>query len=467
MRTLFIPILCVATLALCASDSPPTSEDLLKKLSAAGEPYVEEEIKQTVLAVKQVKEMMDKREENHRHLMDALRHGSVKKRGATQLAKETEQKLKEVEQQCQDSIKASFRECRPCLEESCKSFYTSTCRRGFTSFSFKVEEFFRKMATQLEGTEHVYNPNQEDLDKPPSADNRVVEEEIDLELSQAESAFGQLLSEIGLLYDHTILLAGRVPRVFGRSFLASLTSDLQLSSPSAARDGSDAGFFKSLGLDHIVHSAYGFGKEVLEEFGSMVTGVFGETHGAQEHFQPSGRDAGSLSASDQPPSGYLCRQLRRQASECFQLQNLCETCQEDLIKECPSVQHVHSEMDEMQMLLNASSQQYEQRLQLVQRHTADTQRWLSNMQDKYDWVSLLSNSTGSPTSTFKVIAVNLQHQVRSNKPTGDRSVSVSILDSAPITLQVPPDLGVDDPAFIQYVAQEGLAHLKQLIRGKN
>lgn len=49
-------------------------------LSAAGEQYVDEELKGTLLRVKQVKEMMEKKEEKHRHLMDALRHSSEKKK---------------------------------------------------------------------------------------------------------------------------------------------------------------------------------------------------------------------------------------------------------------------------------------------------------------------------------------------------------------------------------------------------
>lgn len=50
------------------------------ELSEAGEQYVDEEIKRALLGVKQVKELMEKREEKHRHLMDGLRHGSDKKK---------------------------------------------------------------------------------------------------------------------------------------------------------------------------------------------------------------------------------------------------------------------------------------------------------------------------------------------------------------------------------------------------
>lgn len=49
------------------------------ELSAEGEQYVDEEIKRALLGVKRVKEMMEKKEEKHRHLMDALRHSSDKK----------------------------------------------------------------------------------------------------------------------------------------------------------------------------------------------------------------------------------------------------------------------------------------------------------------------------------------------------------------------------------------------------
>lgn len=72
---------------------------------------------------------------------------------------------------------------------------------------------------------------------------------------------------------------------------------------------------------------------------------------------------------------------------------------------CPSVQQLHSEMEEMYMLLNASRQQYDARLQLVHRHTADAQRWLSSMHDKYGWVSQLSNSTVGQRGVFAVIEV--------------------------------------------------------------
>uniref|UniRef100_A0A3B4TYD7 Clusterin n=1 Tax=Seriola dumerili TaxID=41447 RepID=A0A3B4TYD7_SERDU len=432
MRGLLVQILCVALseVVLCAADPSPLSEDALQKLSAAGERYVDEEIKRALLGVKQVKEVMEKKEEKHRHLMDALRHSSDKKT----LARETEQKLEEAEQQCQDLTKSSFEECRPCLEDTCKAFYTSTCRRGFASFSFKVRSQHIPFITNAGWTSSPQN--------------------------RAEASFGQLLSNISLLYNQSLTLVKKMQQRFGHSFFAAFTAEIQPSTLSGVQDDSTAGFLATAGLDHILDSVYDFGRNVLEEFSSTVTDVFEEIHEAEESFQPSSR--GSLTILGQSQSRYMCRRLRRQASECWQLQDLCETCKDYLLKECPSVQQLHSEMEEMYMLLNASRQQYDDRLQLVQRHTADTQRWLSSMDDKYGWVSQLSNSTAvSHNFAFQVIPQEQMKNIRS-KP--DSSVVVTILDSAPFTVLVPADLEADDPAFIQYAAQEALTLHKQEIR---
>lgn len=79
------------------------------------------------------------------------------------------------------------------------------------------------------------------------------------------------------------------------------------------------------------------------------------------------------------------------------------------LSECPHVQQLHAEMEEMQTLLNASRLQYNDRLLLVQRHTADTQRWLTSMQDKYAWVTQLLSTTVDPSSTFTVITVRFNY----------------------------------------------------------
>uniref|UniRef100_A0A672G5P7 Clusterin n=1 Tax=Salarias fasciatus TaxID=181472 RepID=A0A672G5P7_SALFA len=405
-------------------------------LSAAGQRYIDEEIKQSLLGVMQVKEKMEGREEKHRHLMDAAH-----------LAKETEGKLKEAEKHCQDLSRSSFEKCRPCLEDSCRGFYTSTCRRGFASFSSKMEDFFRKMSLQLEAKE---------------PDKRLTEDGDDLELQQAEASFSQLQSNVSVLYNGSVALIRKTQQVSDRSFLAAFAAEPQISSHSTTQGGLRAFLFRSAGLDRILDSVYDFGKNVLEDFSSTVAEVYEGIQEAEESVQQS--TSGLLSAW-QYSSGNLCRQLRRQVSECWQLQGFCEACEDRLLKECSGVQQLYAELEQMSMLLNASRQQYGERLQLVRRHTADTRRWLGLVDDEHGWVSQLPGSTAEPTSSFRVITVNPQQQTMGNRSGADTSVVVSIFDSSPLTISVPADLDVDEPAFIHFVAEEALATLKHQMRG--
>uniref|UniRef100_A0A3Q2QLI0 Clusterin n=1 Tax=Fundulus heteroclitus TaxID=8078 RepID=A0A3Q2QLI0_FUNHE len=400
--------------------------------SAAGERYVNEGMNKCLTRVKQVKEKMEKEEEKHKNLMEALRHSGDKKR----LARETEQKLEEAERQCRDLTKSFFVECRPCLEDSCKAFFTSTCRRGYASFTFKATE-------------------QKNSDQSFSAENQIKEDKTDMELLQAEASFAQMLSNISDLYDDSMALAKRMHHVLGPSFF-----ELQPSSLSAPQDGS--GFFKSLGLDHMFHSAIAFGRDVMEEFSSTVEDVFGEIQEADEYFHHSNRGIRLLLDESFLLIGYLCRALRRQASECWQLQSLCETCRNNLITECPHLQQLHSEMEEMHTLLNASRLQYDNRLHFVHRHTADTLRWFSDTRDECGWLNWMADVSGLQDNIFRVIKVCL-----TDSTGADSSVVVSILDLAPLTVLVPADLMVEDPAFVQYIAQEALTQYKQQIKGNH
>ncbi|XP_077952100.1 clusterin-like protein 1 isoform X2 [Gasterosteus aculeatus] len=449
MRKLLLHILCIAEVLLGAAEPPPLSEDALEKLSAAGEQCVDEEIKRALLGVKQVMETMEKREERHRGLVEALRRSSDKRK----LVRDTEQRLEEAEQQCHYLIKLSFNECQPCLEDTCKAFYASTCRRGFASFSFKVEEFFRNMAARLEAPERVYNRNEENAGRADAPDDGG-----DPELLQADASFGRLLSAAGLLYNQSAALVQRRQQALGGSFLEAFSAEVRPGSPSSMRGG--GGFFGALGLDHVLESVSDFGRNVLEGLSSKVADVFGERQEEETDFRQPDAGAGPL-----PQSRYLCRGLRRQASDCWQLQSLCEKCEDYLIKECPGVRQLHSETEEMHMLFNATRQQYDERLQLVRRHAEDTQAWLGSMDDKYGWVRHLPDGAGGPRALFSVITVNAQQQLKDMRPKVDSSVVVTILDSGPVTVSVPSGLEVDEPTFIQYVAQEALALRKQQISG--
>ncbi|TNM96552.1 hypothetical protein fugu_016213 [Takifugu bimaculatus] len=351
MRRLPVHLLFVSELLVCTATPAELSEDTLKQLSAAGRQYVVEEIQ---LALQGMKHMKEKTEENHKHLMEALTHSYEKKMGVMQLVQETQQKLEEAEQQCGDLTKSFFSECQPCLEETCKAFYTSACRRGFMSFSANLPPW--NMSRTME--ERVWCA----LTPPGNQANAA-----ELELLQADASFNLLLTRISLLHDRSALLLADVQQSSWKSFLTEFHTELR---PGPARKVESPPGSWANDLDQHPVSVFNFGQNVA---------ATEEVREPKDYLQHTSRESSTFGPSQ---NKYLCRRLRKRASECWRLQSLCEACEENLLKVCPSVRPLQSEMEEMIMLLKASRQQHADRLLLVQRHTEDTQRWLSNMADQ-------------------------------------------------------------------------------------
>lgn len=79
--------------------------------------------------------------------------------------------------------------------------------------------------------------------------------------------------------------------------------------------------------------------------------------------------------------------------------------------ECPNVRELHIELDEASQLLEASNQQYEEVLGIVQRHTDDTISWLSDMASDFGWVTELANNNTTPESIFSIATVSHQENI--------------------------------------------------------
>ncbi|XP_010767097.1 clusterin-like protein 1 [Notothenia coriiceps] len=159
----------------------------------------------------------------------------------------------------------------------------------------------------------------------------------------------------------------------------------------------------------------------------------------------------------------LCRDLRKQTSECWQLQSQCEACQGALLTECPSVRDLHVELDEASQMLDVSTEQYDEILSIVHHHTDETVKWLSNMAADISWVAQSVNSN-TPENFFSVNVVAPNTQDEQNESETETKVEVNILNSPPIIFSVPGELKLRGPAFIQYVTQEALSKYKEMLR---
>ncbi|PWA25184.1 hypothetical protein CCH79_00005472 [Gambusia affinis] len=432
--TTLVAASCVLSLA-DADQMNVFSEDILKrklaKLSEDGEKLVNEEMKRALYGVKQMRE------------------------GAAQLAKDVSEKLEEAEEQCKDSLQSEWEECRPCLEDACKTFYTSTCRRGFASFRSKVESFFQRVSRRFGPRERPLEAGDILMNQSP--------DELEPDVVQIENSFKRVMSKVGTLVNCSITLVSRMSsRLDGVLQKAFLNNSNELSEESASDSyypGRDSGFLQGVGLEEVLESFFDFGKSVVEEFGAVVTQVFDDIHQTVE--EETKKEIKSFPRFLQDRK--LCKDLRRQTSECWQLQNKCETCQGALLTECTSVRELHVELDEISELLDVSKQQYDEILSIVQRHTDETVKWLTNMAAEFSWVAQAVSNSSTPQNVFRITMVAPESHEEQNMSATETKVEVNVLNSPPLTLNIPGELELHDPAFIQYVAQEALDKYKEMV----
>ncbi|XP_048111550.1 clusterin-like protein 1 isoform X1 [Alosa alosa] len=457
MRALAVSLVLLASLGVlhCARDGSTVgiSEETLKQLSVEGERYVDEAVRKALYGVKQMKDIMAKNEEKHEHLMKSLKHTNDKKKGAEELVDEMEHKLGEMEKQCRDSVQTFWEECRPCLEDACKAFYTSTCRRSFSAFANRVGNFFHRVTTR-------YNPRDSEQQL---GQNRTVEGS-EQDVVRIEDSFSSLLSKVGTLVGRCVVLTSRMHQRLDSTLRRTFDPELQgreaeIVLPSPDED-LDSGFLKGVGLEEVMESFFDFGRSVVEEFGAVLTQVFDDISDAVEEERKREKELFPRFLQNRK----LCRALRRQSSECWQLQHKCESCQGSVLSDCPNVRELHIELGEASELLEVSKQQYEEVLDIVQRHTDDTVSWLSNMATEFDWVAELANNNSAPENIFSITTVETHNDEGDNAPGGNTKVEVTILNSPKLTLTVPGELELQDPAFVQYVAEEALGLYKQRAR---
>ncbi|KAK9538679.1 hypothetical protein VZT92_003836 [Zoarces viviparus] len=459
MKLLLGLVVLVATLAVLysAPEDRPTgvSKDTLTQLSLDGEKLVDEEVRRALYGVKQMREVMWRNKQKHEHLMKSLRHSSAKKKEADQLAQEVTEKLEEEEDQCKESLQSEWVECRPCLEDACKTFYTSTCRRGFGIFQAKVENLFHRVSRR-------FGPREPRTDAGDILVNQGPDDS-DTEVDRIEDSFNRLTGRVGLLVSRSVALVSRMrsrlDEVLQRAFLNDsdvLTEEADAAELSDA--GRDSGFLQGVGLEEVLDSFFDFGKSVVEEFGAVVTQAFDDIHVAVEEKKKKVRESFPRFLQNRK----LCRDLRKQTSECWQLQSQCEACQGPLLTECPSVRELHMELDEVSQLLDVSKEQYDEILSIVRRHADETVNWLSNMAAEFSWVAQNVINSSIPENIFRITTVAPKSHDEQNET--ETRVEVNILNSPPLLLSVPGELELRDPAFIQYVAQEALNKYKEMFR---
>uniref|UniRef100_A0A3B5ML85 Clusterin-like protein 1 n=1 Tax=Xiphophorus couchianus TaxID=32473 RepID=A0A3B5ML85_9TELE len=373
-----------------------TCSFFVSELSEDGEKLVNEEMKRALYGVKQMREVMWRNEQKHEHLMNSLKHSSDKKKGAAQLAKDVSEKLEEAEEQCKDSLQSEWEECRPCLEDACKTFYTSTCRRGFASFHSKVESFFQRVSRR-------FGPRERPLEAGDILVNQSPDES-EPDVVQIENSFKRVMSKVGTLVNCSIALVSRMSsRLDGVLQKAFLNNTNELSEESASDPyypGRDSGFLHGVGLEEVLESFFDFGKSVVEEFGAVVTQVFDDIHQTVEEETKKGNS--SLFTLDKKLPSLPAEQEAVQRPSQADIRVLAAS------EQCTGVRELHVELDEISQLLDISKQQYDEILSIVQHHTDETVKWLTNMAAEFSWVAQAVSNSSTPQNVFRITMVSRQ-----------------------------------------------------------
>ncbi|XP_007107906.1 clusterin-like protein 1 [Physeter macrocephalus] len=427
----------------------------LKGFSKAGKIDIDEEVKKALTGMKQMKILMERREEEHSNLMRTLKKCREEKQEALKLMNEVQEHLEEEERLCQVSLTGSWDECKSCLESNCMRFYT-TCQNSWSSMKNKLEHFFRKIYQFL-------FPFHEDNEKDLPIGEKFVEE--DAQLTQIENMFSQLTVDVGFLYNRSFDVFKQMQQEFDQAFQSYFMSDTDFMEPYffpafSKEPAKKAHPVQSWDIPSFFQLFCNFSLSIYQSVSATVT----EMLKAIEDLSKQDKDSahGGLSRTALPVRGRgLCGELRQNSSECFQFHARCQKCQDYLQEDCPDVPKLYTKVDEALELVNISNQQYAQVLQMTQHHLEDTTYLMEKMREQFGWVTELANQTLGTENIFNFIKV-VPGVREGNFPKQDVTMrDVSILPSPNFTLTITHEESAESSNFISYMLAKAVQHFKE------
>ncbi|MBZ3887171.1 Clusterin-like protein 1 [Sciurus carolinensis] len=396
------------------------SNQVSASFSEAGEIDVDGEVKKALIGIKQMKIMMERREEEHTKLMKTLKKCKEEKQEAVKLMNEVQEHLEEEERICQASLADSWNECRSCLERNCMRFY-ATCQPGWSSVKNTIEQFFRKIYQFL----FPLRDDDEDSHLPHS--ERHMQE--DAQVTQMEDAFVQLTATVESLFNRSFYVFKQMQQEFDQAFQSYFMSETNLMEPYlfpilSKEPTKKADLGQSWDIPHFFQLFCNLSLSIYESVRETITDT--------------------LSAIEDWPKYDEGKYFF------FNFYN------------CPDVPELHIELDEALRLVNVSNQQYDQIVQMTRYHLEDTMYQMEKMSEQFGWVSELANQSLGAENIFNSIkAVPRVHEGNSSKQ-DDTMVYSSILPSPNFTLGIPlEEKSAESSNFIDYVVAKVLQHFKE------
>ncbi|XP_052606565.1 clusterin-like protein 1 [Peromyscus californicus insignis] len=450
-------VLSVYLLWLKYCHSAPTWKDVaatdgnLNSPLEVGETDIGGEVKKALIGIKQMKVMMEKREEEHAKLMKTLRKCKEEKQEALKLMNEVQEHLEEEEKLCQASSVDSWDGCRPCLESNCMRFYTA-CQPGWSSVKNTMEQFLRKMYRFL-------FPLSEDVEDPPAA--KLTEE--DLQVTQMENLFSQLAVDVKSLFNMSFYIFRQMQQEFDQAFQSYFLSNVDLMepyfSPALSKEltkKEDLG--QRWDIANVFQLFHNFSLSIYGRAREIITKILDAFEDSWEpHKELDQRDLPSEMLPEQ--NGGMCEELGQNVSGCFTFHERCQKCHNYLSEDCPDVPELHIEFLEALKLVNVSNQQYDQIVWMAQYHLEDTTYLMEKMREQFGWVSQLASHNPVTEDIFNSTkAIPSIHGGNSSKQ-DEIMVDSSILSSSNFSLQSSEE-SAESTNVIDYVVAKVLQYFK-------
>ncbi|KAI3364140.1 hypothetical protein L3Q82_010955 [Scortum barcoo] len=424
----------------------PSKEDLAQ-ISIQGEKYLDKQIENAVNGVKEMKNVMAQSSEEHNKFLDALKKTKEQKEEALRTAQEMEAKLEQEEEVCNETMKALWEECKPCLKNTCVKYYSRTCSSGSGLVGRQLEEVLNRtspFSIWINGEKLDF------LEHEGQKQNK--------EFKNLEERYTEMADGVDSIFTDSMKVVDHVhydPPVF---FLPNFLT------PYTRRSRSIRSLFQDPfhGFQSLFSPMMGMGRNFFSSMGSMMDS------------DASPNEDGSVNEDVviTKPFGngrMTCREIRRNSAGCLKFRNECEKCREIQHVDCsgkrPLEGPLKEELEDALAMAERFTQQYNELLRRFEEKMMNTSFILDLLNRQFGWVSSLANDTNTKDDIFRIQTVNSKDTEKppgeDERKTGETNVSVQLFDSPPMNISVPGDIPWTDPKFSEVVAQEALDRYKE------
>ncbi|XP_074540650.1 clusterin [Halichoeres trimaculatus] len=422
---------------------PPTKDDLTQ-ISRQGEQYLDKQIENAVNGVKEMKTVMQKSSEEHEKFLNALKKTKEQKEEAMRAAQEMEAKLEQEEEVCNETMKALWEECKPCLKNTCVKYYSRTCSSGSGLVGRQLEEVLNRTSP------FSIWINGEKLDVLEREGQRQSKEFKNLEEKYTEMADG-----VDSIFTDSMRAAEHVhysPPVF---YLGPFTRHTR-SIRSLFRDPFH-------GFQDLFNPMMGMSRNFFSSMGSMMD--------FDTDMSPNEDGDVNEDVVITKPFGngqMTCREIRRNSAGCIKFKDECQKCKEIQHIDCsgkrPLEGPLKEELEAALAMTERFTQQYNNLLKRFEEQMFNTSSIVDLLNRQFGWVSSLANNTKDSIFKIQTVACRDSEGTPSDTQTdhpSETKVSVKLFDSPSMNFTVPGDIPWTDPKFSEVVAQEALDRYKE------